>query len=95
MERETNDPLNLFVDLLAERVAQKLRQQKAYSTAPENVVSAAPYLTIKEAAEVARMSVSTIRSIIRRRKLKGHRVGRRVVVKRAELEEVSGCQLNQ
>ena len=45
-----------------------------------------PYLTIKEAATYSRLGVSTIRLAIRKRQLKAHQVGSRVIVKRADLE---------
>lgn len=45
-----------------------------------------PYLTVKEAAEVSRLGVSTIRLYIRKRKLVACKIGRRVIIKRSELE---------
>jgi len=44
------------------------------------------YLTIKEAAELARISPSTIRLYVRKRKLRAQKVGRRVIIKRTDLE---------
>jgi excisionase family DNA binding protein len=46
------------------------------------------YFTIKEAAEFARISVSTVRQLIRRGKLPVRKVGRRVVIHRADLEAI-------
>jgi len=46
-----------------------------------------PYLTIKEAAEMARLAPSTIRLFIRKRELKALQVGGRVIIKRADLEK--------
>ncbi|MCH6546490.1 MAG: helix-turn-helix domain-containing protein [Deltaproteobacteria bacterium] len=43
------------------------------------------YLTIKEAADVSRLGSSTIRLYIRKRELKAHKVGRRVIIKRTDL----------
>ena len=45
-----------------------------------------PYLTIKEAANFSRLGPSTIRLYIRKRELKAHKVGERVIIKRADLE---------
>lgn len=45
-----------------------------------------PYLTVKEAADIASLAPSTIRLFIRKGELKGLKVGRRVVIERAELE---------
>jgi len=44
------------------------------------------YLTIKEAADVSRLGQSTIRLMIRKRELKAHQVGSRVIIKRTDLE---------
>ena len=45
-----------------------------------------PYLTIKEAASYSRLGQSTIRLAIRKRQLKAHQVGSRVIIKGADLE---------
>ena len=45
-----------------------------------------PYLTVKEAAQLARLAPSTIRLYIRKRKLMAYKEGRRVIVKRSDLE---------
>jgi excisionase family DNA binding protein len=45
-----------------------------------------PYLTVKEAAEASGLGASTVRLAIRRRQLRAQRVGRRVLVKRSDLE---------
>ncbi len=44
------------------------------------------YLTIKEAAKFSLLGPSTIRLYIRKRELKAHQVGRRVIIKRTDLE---------
>ena len=51
---------------------------------PEN--AARPYLSIKEAADMARLAQSTIRLYRRKGKLKSKKVGSRVLIKRADLE---------
>ena len=45
-----------------------------------------PYLTVGEAAVLARLAPSTIRLYIRKGELKAHKVGRRVVIVRGDLE---------
>ncbi len=45
-----------------------------------------PYLTVKEAAEMARLAPSAIRLFIRKRELMALKVGRRVIIKRTDLE---------
>jgi len=46
-----------------------------------------PYLTIKEAAKHSRLGESTIRLHIRKRELRAHQVGTRVIIKKADLEQ--------
>ncbi len=43
--------------------------------------------SIKEAADYTRLSVSTLRAAIRKGELVSHKVGRRVLVRRADLEK--------
>ena len=45
-----------------------------------------PYLTVNEAAKLSRLGSSTIRLYIRKRELKAHQVGSRVIIKRTDLE---------
>ena len=52
----------------------------------------APFLSIREAAHLARVGPSTIRLYIRKGQLKRQKVGRRVIVARAELERFLGSQ---
>jgi len=44
------------------------------------------FLTIKQAAETSGLGASTIRLAIRRRQLRAQKVGRRVLIKRSDLE---------
>jgi excisionase family DNA binding protein len=44
------------------------------------------FLTVKQAAENSGLGVSTIRLLIRKRQLGAQRVGRRVLIKRIDLE---------
>lgn len=45
------------------------------------------FLTVKEAGSLSSLGSSTIRVLIRQRKLRAHKVGRRVIIKRADLEK--------
>jgi len=49
--------------------------------------TADPFLTIKEAANLSRLGSSTIRLYIRKRELKAHQVGSRIIIKRTDLEK--------
>ena len=44
------------------------------------------YFTIEEAAKFSLLGPSTIRLYIRKRELKAHQVGRRIIIKRTDLE---------
>ena len=44
------------------------------------------FLTVKQAAEASGLGASTVRLAIRRRQLRAQKVGRRVLVKRSDLE---------
>ncbi len=46
-----------------------------------------PYLSVKEAAKMATLAPSTIRLYIRKGTLKAHKVGRRVLIAKADLED--------
>ena len=45
-----------------------------------------PFLTVKEAADFARISPSTVRLYIRKRQLRAQKVGRRVIIAAPDLE---------
>lgn len=45
-----------------------------------------PTLTIEEVADALRVSVSTVRNLIRQKKLKAFRVGIQIRVKKSELD---------
>lgn len=45
------------------------------------------FLTVKQAAEVSGLGASTIRLYIRKRQLRAQQVGRRVLIKRDDLEK--------
>ena len=52
----------------------------------ENGDNGKTFLTVRQAAETSGLGASTIRLAIRRRRLRAQRVGRRVLVKRSDLE---------
>ena len=88
MKPETEPFLNALRTLL-EPVLDRILEdkvQKALATSksgePIN-----PYLTIKEAADISRLGPSTVRLLIRKRQLKALQVGRRVIIKRTDLEK--------
>jgi excisionase family DNA binding protein len=65
----------------AVREAMNFNASRAVQSAAEK-----SFLTIKQAAETSGLGASTIRLAIRRRQLRAQRVGRRVLVKRSDLE---------
>jgi len=68
-------------------VYEAVREALNGNTHPVDAVqSEKPFLTIKQAAESCGLGGSTLRLAIRRRKLRAQRVGRRILVKRTDLE---------
>jgi excisionase family DNA binding protein len=65
----------------AVREAMNLNSRSAAQTAADKV-----FLTIKQAAETSGLGASTIRLVIRKRQLRAQRVGRRVLLKKSDLE---------
>jgi excisionase family DNA binding protein len=57
----------------------------SHELAPETYAAKA-FLTIKQAADVSGLGSSTIRLYIRKRKLAARKVGRRVIIKKTDLE---------
>ena len=90
---EPNNTPTLLGEALLEAIRQAVREEirAALSQhAPRGQRSTEapkPYLTIKEAADVARLSPSAIRLYVSKRQLKPYRVGRRVIIKRTDLEK--------
>jgi excisionase family DNA binding protein len=56
-----------------------------------NTLADRPYLSVQEAAKLSGLGVSTVRLHIRRGKLKPRKVGRRIIISRAELEHFLGA----
>jgi excisionase family DNA binding protein len=73
-------------ELIREEVQSAIAKVNGVRLNPEPGGSQKPYLTVKEAADFARLAPSTMRLYIRKRRLKAQRVGRRVIIARGELE---------
>ncbi len=56
------------------------------NTGPKHPEATNPYFTVRQAAKFSCLGESTIRLAIRRRELKAHQVGSRVIIKRTDLE---------
>ncbi len=56
------------------------------NTGPKHPEATNPYFTVGQAAKFSCLGESTIRLAIRRRELKAHQVGSRVIIKRTDLE---------
>jgi excisionase family DNA binding protein len=70
--------------LLRRIIREEIRA--ALGNGQRNKETEKPYLTIKEAAEFSRLAPSNIRLLIRKRQLRAQKVGRRVLIKRSDLE---------
>ncbi len=75
-----------FLEAIRQAVREEIQAAIGQNWADSKAPDAKPYLTIKEAAELARLALPTIRLYIRRGELKSYRVGRRVIIKRTDLE---------
>lgn len=85
MEKVTDDGKPLDANLLA-TIRQAVREE-IQAVVRNGSSEQDPYLTVKEAAETSCLAISTIRLYIRKGRLRAHRVGRRVVVKRDDLQK--------
>jgi excisionase family DNA binding protein len=87
-----NDPNNSLAEALAAIIKPIVKEavQDAMKlncgVAARAVAGDKSFLTVKQAAETSGLGASTIRLLIRRRELRAQRVGRRVLVKRSDLE---------
>jgi len=70
--------------LIREEVEKAMGTNGKAASSPENAPK--PYLSVKEAADLSPLAPSTIRAYIRKGKLKAEKVGRRVIIKRTDLE---------
>ena len=77
-----------FLEAIRQAVREEIREVLSENGYRSNkpVEMGTPYLTIREAATISRLGQSTIRLFIRKRELKAHQVGSRVIIKRTDLE---------
>ena|SRR5688572_23939044 len=78
--------IDSFKQIIREAIREELRETAISSRGEIREAKETPYMNVKEAAEAARISSSTIRLCIRKGQLSVNRVGRRVVISRTELE---------
>ena len=88
-----NNPSNFLAEALAAIlkpiVKEAVREALAdKSQATRQAATDKAFLTVKQAAELSGLGGSTIRLLIRRRELRAQRVGRRVLIKRGDLEKL-------
>ena len=89
------DPSSLVVTMTTGQIRELIREELRTALdqhsnfeglSPHQISDIKPFLSIREAAELARLAVSTIRLYIRKGELKAQKVGRRIIISRAELE---------
>jgi excisionase family DNA binding protein len=83
-----NSLSDAFADIIKPIVEEAVRQAlniNSRDVRPEAFADNG-YLTIKQAAAYSGLGASTIRLYIRKRQLQTHKVGRRVLIKRTDLE---------
>jgi excisionase family DNA binding protein len=91
-----NDLKNLLVEVLTPIlkpiVKEAVREaMNLTSSAVLQPTATKSYLTIKQAAEMSGLGASTIRLAIRRRQLQAQNVGRRILIKRNDLDNFLGA----
>jgi excisionase family DNA binding protein len=67
-------------------VKEAVREAMNSGGSVQAVAADRSFLTVKQAAETSGLGVSTIRLLIRKRQLRAQKVGRRVLIKRSDLE---------
>jgi excisionase family DNA binding protein len=86
-----SDQSNLLAEALAALITPIVKEAVREAMNPRGAIQTATlekaFLTIKQAAEVSGLSTSTMRRAIRKRQLRAQKVGRRVLVKRVDLEK--------
>jgi excisionase family DNA binding protein len=87
-----NDPNNSLAEALAAIlkpiVKEAIREAMGVSELEARLGTSTDkaFLTVKQAAETSGLGSSTIRLLIRKRQLRAQKVGRRVLIKRTDLE---------
>jgi excisionase family DNA binding protein len=88
MSSTNNSLAEAFADIIKPIVEEALRQALNTNSReePPEAFAHKGFLTVKEAAGYSGLGSSTIRLYIRKRRLQTHKVGRRVLIKRTDLE---------
>ena len=85
-----NEPSNSLAEALAAIikpiVKEAVREAMNSGGSVQAVAADRSFLTVKQAAETSGLGVSTIRLLIRKRQLRAQKVGRRVLIKRTDLQ---------
>src|SRR5687768_12902732 len=87
-----NDPNSSLAEALAAIIKPIVKEavREALSLGSRSGAESTPadksFLTIKQAAKISGLGASTIRLAIRRRNLRAQKVGRRVLLKKTDLE---------
>ena len=90
--QNSNPAVGLTVDQLRAVIREEIRAVMGHNDhrvadgTARPIGPSKPYLTVKEAAGMARLGPSTIRLYTRQGRLKSQKVGRRVIIKTADLE---------
>jgi len=71
--------------IVKEAVQEALKSNER--RANQSIASERAFLTVRQAAETSGLGSSTIRLLIRKRQLRAQKVGRRIVIKRNDLEK--------
>jgi excisionase family DNA binding protein len=86
MSNPTSNLENALESLLRRIVREEITAPIGNRTSKSMDAPGKAYLTVKQAAEASGLGASTIRLYIRKRQLRAQQVGRRVLIKRSDLE---------
>jgi len=87
-ERSVNlaEALAAIIKPIVKEAVREAMSLNSPGAAQSSTAAGKSFLTIKQAAATSGLGASTIRLAIRRRQLRAQKVGRRVLVKRSDLE---------
>ena len=87
MHDDANNFFSAYLAALIKPIVKEAVREALSSPVPANtVVTNKSFLTVKQCAEVSGLGISTIRLYLRRRKIPAQKVGRRILIKRTDLD---------
>ncbi len=88
-ETSTDSPLIALESWLRSLIREEIQAAMVQigNTSPKHLEATNSYFTVGQAAKFSCLGESTIRLAIRKRELKAHQVGSRIIIRRTDLEK--------